>query len=89
MDVSECAVRGQSYLFAQQEQQACPELQPLDTALACRNSTQLHCDPSACDALPARPQVRQPGLRLEEAGGQLIGSLVELLDGEEAALRWQ
>ena len=34
-------------------------------------------------------QVRQPGLRLEEAGGQLIGSLVELLDGEEAALRWQ
>ena len=34
-------------------------------------------------------QVRQPALRLEEAGGQLMGSLVELLDGEEVALRWQ
>ncbi|PRW58696.1 helicase domain-containing [Chlorella sorokiniana] len=43
---------------------------------------------AALDALLER-KVRQPGLRLDEAGGQLIGSLVELLDGEEAALRWQ
>lgn len=57
----------------------------------------MHCEAlAACSIVPPRApcltaalQVRQPGLRLEEAGGQLMGSLVELLDGEEAALRWQ
>ena len=58
------------------------------------NRPVLHaCCAFACPAIrphpAAAPQVRQPGLRLEEAGGQLMGSLVELLDGEEAALRWQ
>lgn len=39
----------------------------------------------ALDALLER-KVRQPGLRLEEAGGQLIGAVVDLLNSEEAAL---
>jgi hypothetical protein len=42
----------------------------------------------ALDALLAR-KVRQPGLRLEEAGGGLVQSLVELLDHEEAAAKWE
>lgn len=33
-------------------------------------------------------KVRQPGLRVEEAGGELIASVVELLDREEVELKW-
>lgn len=41
----------------------------------------------ALEALLGR-KVRQPGLRLEEAGGSLIQSIVDLLNHEEAAQRW-
>lgn len=41
----------------------------------------------ALDALLGR-KVRQPGLRLEEAGGPLMQSIVDLLNHEEAAQRW-
>jgi ATP-dependent RNA helicase DHX29 len=42
----------------------------------------------ALDALLER-KVRQPAARLEDAGGALIQSIVDLLNTEEAAQRWQ
>lgn len=41
----------------------------------------------ALDAL-LRRKVQQPGLALEAAGGGLVEALVELLNHEEAAARW-
>lgn len=41
----------------------------------------------ALDALLER-KVRQPALTLAEAGGELIGAVVDLLNSEEAALKW-
>lgn len=41
----------------------------------------------ALDALLDR-KVRQPGVRVEEAGGSLIQSIVDLLNHEEAAQKW-
>lgn len=41
----------------------------------------------ALDALLER-KVRQPGARLEETGGAVIQSIVDLLNHEEAAQRW-
>lgn len=65
----------------------CPR--PMPSLCCCISATLLTHVPCLCPAVLCGLQVRQPGLRLEEAGGQLMGSLVELLDGEEAALRWQ
>lgn len=41
----------------------------------------------AAGALP-RPQVRRPRVQLEELGGAVIQSIVDLLNHEEAALGW-
>lgn len=58
-----------------------PRRAPAQTAVLVKRLRQ------ALDALLGR-KVRQPGLRLEEAGGSLVQSIVDLLNHEEAAQRW-
>lgn len=57
-----------------------PRSAPAATAVLVKKMRQ------ALDALLER-KVRQPALKLEEAGGQLIAAVVDLLNSEEAALQ--